>query len=351
MHSVELNIQFLQGLGTLDIDSVWVPDHMLGIAHPALWTDIPASAMLPDPDGWLDPFCLAALASRHTNLSIGTCVTDAIRRRGADLARTALTLHQACAGGFVLGIGAGEAESTVPFGYSFARPVDRLEEALRDIRCLLDTGAMPGTGVGRTGLPRDGAFGTPAVWVAAHGPRTLQLTGRFGDGWLPPTTTPQQYATQLATVKQSAERAERPCPVASYFPLVVFGPSRDAVAAALETNPLSMLILLFAPASLWHEHGMDHPFGPDCRGYPDVIPHAMDPESLRTLATQIPMELVEAFLIFGNADDVVARLAAYHEAGMEHVVLCDLTGFTFAPDQAAAYASELARAATILRTL
>ena len=26
---------------------------------------------------------------------------------------------------------------------------------------------------------------TPQIWVAAHGPRMLQLTGRYSDGWLP----------------------------------------------------------------------------------------------------------------------------------------------------------------------
>ena len=57
-------------------------------------------------------------------------IQHATRRRGADLARTALTLQQNGRGEFILGIGSGEAESLLPFGYPFDRPVGLLEQAL-----------------------------------------------------------------------------------------------------------------------------------------------------------------------------------------------------------------------------
>ena len=34
----------------LEVDSVWVPDHLLGVFHPALWPDMPGSAASADPD-------------------------------------------------------------------------------------------------------------------------------------------------------------------------------------------------------------------------------------------------------------------------------------------------------------
>ena len=38
----------------------------------------------------------------------------------------------------------------------------------------------------------------PATWIAAHAPRMLGLTGRFGDGW---------YPTQKMTAAEYAEKA------------------------------------------------------------------------------------------------------------------------------------------------
>ena len=58
-----------------------------------------------------------------TDRPFGISVTDATRRGAADLARTALTLNDLNPGGFILGIGSGEAESLLPFGYPFDKPV------------------------------------------------------------------------------------------------------------------------------------------------------------------------------------------------------------------------------------
>ena len=51
---------------------------------------------------------------------------------------------------------------------------------------------------------------TPRVWVAAHGPRSLALAGRYGDGWYPTMiATPEEYAAQLAVVRGAASAAGR----------------------------------------------------------------------------------------------------------------------------------------------
>jgi phthiodiolone/phenolphthiodiolone dimycocerosates ketoreductase len=291
--------------------------------------------VLPDPDALLDPFCVAATLGPMTDLPIGLCVTDATRRRGADLARAALTLNDACRGGFVLGIGSGEAESIVPFGYSYERPVAKVEEALRDIRSLFDRGTMP-DGPGRTGLARDTAKGVPPVWVAAKQPRMLTLTGRYGDGWLPLPSRPEDYAEQYRVVRAAAEAAGRSAPVASLVPATIFGESRDAVAAVLEDVPVVKLIACYLPDEVWQRYGLTHPAGPGCRGQVDLIPHDLDPDELRTLAPKIPIELVEELAWLGSAEEIAERIAPFAEAGATHVMLGDVTGTTYAPQDAMA---------------
>ena len=91
------------------------------------------SDLAADPDAFYDPFCYGAVVGTMTDRPFGISVTDATRRGAADLARTALTLNDLNPGGFILGIGSGEAESLVPFGYPFDKPVSVLEDVLRDL--------------------------------------------------------------------------------------------------------------------------------------------------------------------------------------------------------------------------
>jgi phthiodiolone/phenolphthiodiolone dimycocerosates ketoreductase len=95
MQSVDVNRAALCAAEQVGVDDVWVLDHMMGLTHPAIWPLFPASEALPDPDALLDPFCVAAALGPTTGLPLGTCVTDATRRRGGDLARAALTLQRA----------------------------------------------------------------------------------------------------------------------------------------------------------------------------------------------------------------------------------------------------------------
>ena len=227
----------LRGAEALGVDDVWINDHLMGWTHPALWPDYPAAAVIPDPDAFLDPFVVAGALAQSTELRMGFCVTDTTRRRGPELARAGLTLNQICRGGFVLGVGAGEAESILPFGYEWDKPVGMLERALVELRSLLDTGEMPGDSVGRTGIDRDGEHGIPDIWVASMKPRSLKLTGRYAEGWMPIGTTPEAYEESFAIVNQAADEAGRPAPEASVLFPALFGESRDQVGRAARGAP------------------------------------------------------------------------------------------------------------------
>lgn len=336
MQSMELNELTLHNYLSLNCkaDSLWLPDHLLGIANPAMWSEYPASAFVEDPDAWLDPFCVAAFLGRQTELTFGTCVTDGTRRRGGDLARTVLTLNNHCRGGFVLGIGAGEVETLVPFGYGFSTPVGHLEQTLKDLRSLIDTGHMP-EGIGRTGLTLKGPKGKPQIWVSGMRERSLKLTGLYGDGWMPlPLGLPaEEYVQKLAYLNKIAASVDRPPLTGSLFQMVLLGDSHDHVVEVLEKDPLGKLMLLFAPATLWKKHGMEHPGGPHCRGMVDIVPHLLDPALLRETAPRIPIELCEEFMLMGNAEEIAQHMRPYAEAGLEHALLSDITGFTYSLEE------------------
>ncbi len=333
-------------------DSYWAPDHLLGVFHPDLWPDIPFSTLGPDPDAFYDPFCYGARLSTMTTRPYGISVTDATRRGAADLARTALTLNDLMPGGFILGIGSGEAESLVPFGYPFDRPVSALENALRDLRCLLDTGRMP-SGCGRMGLPLEAdERGKPAIWVAGHGPRMLRLTGEYGDGWIPAWwMSPEEYGEKLAVIVTHAEAAGRPRPVASMLRFVLCAESVERAAEMFEANPLAKLFGLFAMGTMWEAKGLTHPLGNNSKGFIDVIMHDLKADDLRDLAPSIPFEMVQQVLCVGNADELGRQFEGFARAGMEHVVLANITGVVGGMDEITARALDLPTLKAVLSEL
>ena len=244
-----------------NVDSLWVADHLVGLAHPALWPDMALSSVAADPDAWYDPFACLAIMGQESNLPMGVCVTDAVRRRPPVVVRTALTLHQLCRGGFPLGVGAGEAGHLEPFGYDFSTPVADLESFLNELVALLNHGVMPTRSSGRIGLPlRRDDVGPPKVWVAAHGPRMLRLAGQYGDGRVPAwPMNATSYGQKRRTIAEHADHAGRPMPECALHVAVILGRSRDYVADLMERDPLGKLIALFCSAELWAEDGLHTP--------------------------------------------------------------------------------------------
>ncbi|WP_212567160.1 MULTISPECIES: LLM class flavin-dependent oxidoreductase [unclassified Pseudonocardia] len=342
----------LAGANALGVDSLWTFDHLLGIFHPELYPDIGLSEIVPDPDGLFDPFCLAAWAGRSTEAPLGVAVTDGLRRAAPDVARSALSLQHLCRGGFNLGVGSGEAENLLPFGYSFDRPVSRTEEFLAVLRHLLDSGRMP-DGPGRLGLPLESDAGRPRVWVAAHRPRMLRLTGRYADGWLPvDVTSPDQYRRLKTTVAGHAAATGRAEPESGLFVFLVLGDSRDRVREMFEAQPMAKLFALWmAPESAWNRYGIENPAGRSERAFIDIIPHELDAARLRDFAPSIPFELIEEYTFLGNPAEVAERLAAFAAAGLEHPVILNLTGMAGGLDEAMARGTEMEELGRAVRAM
>ncbi|WP_156166369.1 LLM class flavin-dependent oxidoreductase [Mycobacterium haemophilum] len=352
MHPFESYRMILTVAEEANVDSFWVPDHLLGTTHPDLWPDMALASLSPDSDAWYDPFACIAAIGHESSLPMGVCVTDAIRRCAPDVVRTTLTLHQLCRGGFCLGVGAGEAENLVPFGYDFSTPVAHLEAFLIELRALLDHGVMPaGESRGRIGLPlqRDD-LGSPKVWVAGHGPRMLRLTGEYGDGWIPAwPMSASSYGDKRRTIAEHAERVGRPMPECALHIGLIIGESRNYVAELMDRDPLGKLCALMCSAETWTKYGMTHPGGPQCRGLMDLIYHDLDPKQLRALAPTIPFELVEEFMFIGNATEIADRVRGYADNGLQHVILGNATGVVGGLDEINANTTELLTLITALR--
>jgi alkanesulfonate monooxygenase SsuD/methylene tetrahydromethanopterin reductase-like flavin-dependent oxidoreductase (luciferase family) len=155
-------------------DSVWVMDHY--------WSEREGARR-----GAYEPMVtLAYLSARTSRLRLGPLVACNSFRQPGQLGREALALGEASGGRFVLGIGAGWSKPEYDaFGTPFDHRVSRLEETLAVLPRLLrgERVSYQGRYVSLSDASLVSTTQAPPVWVAGAGPRLLDLTARYADGW------------------------------------------------------------------------------------------------------------------------------------------------------------------------
>lgn len=319
------------------VDSLFVPDHYLSFVPRSLWTPelTPAAKMVPSPDAYFDPFVmLGMMASRYRRVRLGTGVTEPFRRHPMTLAQAFVTLDHLTGGRAILGIGNGERENTEPYGMPFVKRVARLEEALRIIRLLWQSGGEPVDFDGEFWTLRGALFATPLyggmappIWVAAHAPRMLALTGRYADGWYPTRKfTPEEYAAGLAAIGAAAATAGRD--MSRFEPglqiqLVLGRDRRGAIARAMGVEVTGAMTLLL-PGQLWARHGLQHPLGETYEGFPEFVPEEVPPEILAEARRRATPELLADAVFAGSVDEVVEEIRALVRVGLRHVVIWNI---------------------------
>ncbi len=138
----------------------------------------------------------------------------------------------------------------------------------------------------------------PEIWVAAHGPRMLQATGRYADAWVPfVLTRSTDYAQVLETVRAAASDAGRdPMSIMpAVVRAVVTGRNRDDVDEVLDSVMMEASALT-APAEVWARHGAQHPLGADFSGVQDLIPQTIDKQTALSYTAKVPASLVKEIL-------------------------------------------------------
>jgi alkanesulfonate monooxygenase SsuD/methylene tetrahydromethanopterin reductase-like flavin-dependent oxidoreductase (luciferase family) len=140
----------------------------------------------------LDAYAALGFVLGATSSVTGAVImTNLLSRPAPTLARTVTGLSTISGGRIVLGIGAGGMQEEIDaLGVPRLSPgarVRALEEAIKIVRALCD-GGDPVTFDGEfyhvTGLT-PAAAPAPPIWVGALGPKTLAVTGRNADGWIP----------------------------------------------------------------------------------------------------------------------------------------------------------------------
>jgi len=342
--------------------AIWFGDHFVNFYPPSIWQPrfTPATRLLPSPDAIHDHVLLMGLVgARIRGVQVGTAVTEPGRHHPMALAQRFVTLDHITRGRAILGIGAGEYENTAPYGIDFSQPVARLEEALQIIRAFWASPGKPVRYDGRFFELKDAYYdlpfydgAPPPIFVAAHGPRMLRITGTYADGWLPSVLpAPGEYRQKLGEIEAAAARAGRPFERFVPGQIVPFalGRSREEIMDKVLSSPFAAATCMLMPDEKWRRHGQTHPLGEHHAGFFAIVPHGVSAQQVLAVRDRLTPELVQSSFWVGTQAEILGRCAALAEEGARHLALIDMTALFDAPGKGTIWRlARLLRAATRL---
>jgi 5,10-methylenetetrahydromethanopterin reductase len=257
------------------------------------------------------------VAAATQGVRVGTAITNAALRPPVLAAKTAAQLDQAAGGRFILGLGVANSVMNARFGIPSFAPLPMIEEYVGVVRTVLRGQAAGYDGrVFRTGVvPLDSppVRADLPIYLAALGPRMLELAGRIADGVILNLMTPAQAGHAACAARAAAQAAGRDPASVEIACVVHCCLSEDSAAAAAAARAVVPRYVLHdaAPRLFGELDGLRD--GVDLRGVRELV-LAGDRAGA---AAQVPQQVADGFVAHGSAAQCAARLAAYRAAGVD----------------------------------
>lgn len=349
------------------VDQVHLWDQLTSWWPREMWNteNTPLAAMVPDIDSFPDVLAMAAVGAA-TAPGIGMSIsTDAIRRGPAELMQTMLTISNLAEGPApILQLGAGELKQMKPFGWKRSQGLKRFEDHLRYIEAFWGSEdpviTLEGNHWNFDHAWIGGARATrPRVWGLGGGPKLLDLTTTYADGFctIAPSvwTSPEHAAQEIGTLKQTLEGKGRDPDKFDFaiWPLLVLHDEGDDVTLeSVLANPLiRWLVAVFGRVNQadWHKEGMTPPLPDDWHYAMKLLPIRWSAEEVAEVVKDIPREMIEKSFLIGTPEQVGERLRAYVEAGVTWVMALDMMPFVVQPEELPAVMARSIKVCEILK--
>jgi F420-dependent oxidoreductase-like protein len=321
---------------------------------------------------------LSWIAARTTRIDVGTAVLQIPARSPAMTAMTAATLDTLSEGRVRLGLGvSGPQVSEGWHGVRFASPLGRTREYVDLVRRALRREPLAYEGAHFT-LPLPDGPGKALsltirpprehipVYLAALGPKNLELTGEIADGWLPVFFSPAHAGKHLQALRAGLARSGRTLggtgPVRSASTLDASeGPDRPgfdiAPSVPVVTGPdwraCARRVRGYAALYLGGMGGRDDNhytllaermgFGAEARTVQERFLAGDYPGAMAA----VPLEFLDATSLLGPRERIAERMAEYAEAGVTTLNVMPVGPGMPGPDRAAQALRTAAEAAEL----
>jgi len=273
---------------------------------------------------------LAWLAARTSTLKIGSAIMQIPARTPANTAMTAMTLDLMSGGRFLLGLGVSGPQVVEGWhGQPWGKPLAKTREYVEIVRAVLRREALehhgphydiPYTGPGATGLGKPlKVLGRPLradlpIYLAALGPKNVELAAEIADGWLPLYLSPERFDDVF---RPHLARAGNDFEIVAGVEIVV----GDDVQACRDVVKQSLALYvggMGAPRANFYN-------ALACRyGYEREAAEVQElylGGKKREAVAAVPDALVDEVALVGPRDRIAARLDAWRECGVT-TLLC-----------------------------
>ncbi len=271
---------------------------------------------------------LGYLAGQTTAIRLGTSIVQIGARSPALVAMSAMSLQLLSGGRFLLGIGVSGPQVMEGWhGVRFAAPLAATRETIEIVRTVARGDRLQHDGrVYRLPLPAGPgrALRSPLpptqvpVYVAALGPRNLELTGELADGWIGNTFMPERAHVFLDRLAAGAARAgRRLADLDLVIPVAVeFTKDAGAAEAAARRHAGGYAFTIGAMGSrdqnFYNDALTRLGFGDDVRAVQELwLAGKRD-----AAAARVPAEIGRATNLLGTPDMIAQRLRLYRAAGV-----------------------------------
>lgn len=265
----------------------------------------------------------AAVATRTERIGIGTGILGLWSRSPATTALTAASLQQLSSGRLLLGLGLQSRKYVENWhGRPYGKPLGAMREYLTILRKALDGDVVTEKGeyfsIQGFHLDLPPPETRVPIYVAAIGPKMLQLAGELADGVIGYVYS-EEYVRDVVrpNLEIGAARAGRSLEgfdIACGFPSVV---TEDDSGLGLARGQAMMFATATASAPAYADSFAAAGFA-DAR---DEIAELVAAGELEAAVARVPDELADAVTISGSPEHARARIAAYRDAGLTSVVL------------------------------
>ena len=273
------------------------------------------------------PSMLAWIAGQTSRIDVGAAVMQIPARTPAMTAMTAATIDTISGGRFRLGLGvSGPQVSEGWHGVRFGKPLARTREYVDIVKLALARKPVAYDGEHYTLPLPDGpgkalrlGFHPPRasipIYLAAVGPKNLELAGEIADGWLAIFFAPDAAGEYLQHIERGRAKSGAGLTgfdVAPSVPLVV---GDDLAACADAIRPYAAL---YVGGMGSREQNFYNQLAVRM-GYADAAKTVQDlylDKKLRDAAAAVPQEFIERTSILGNKIQITERLRQYAAAGV-----------------------------------
>ncbi len=270
---------------------------------------------------------LSWVAAQTTSIDIGSAVFQIPARSPAMTAMTAATLDTLSGGRFRLGLGvSGPQVSEGWHGVRFADPLGRTEEYVRIVRQALSRRRVVAAGDHFTLPLPDGQGKALAlaihpvrpsipIYLAAVGPKNLDLTGRIADGWLAIFFDPASGAGHIERIRRAATAAGRN-PDAIDVSVQLDASLGDSIeAAAVRVRPHAALYIGgmgSRETNFYHRIATNMGFGSEA----DEVQDRYLARDYAGAADAVPLEFISRTSLLGDEASIAESVTAFAAAGV-----------------------------------